>query len=118
MSQEYPIWLVAKHISAVSPCFQRVGASNLWRADRVCMLCRLAIDPSRMKGAWHHILDISEWARQIGSSQRRVIKAACLRSRGSASGLLPQRTSRVMPLMSTYNARLVCRDFGLRRWPI
>jgi hypothetical protein len=26
---------------------------------------------------------------------------------------LPQRTSSVIPLMSTYNARLVCRDFGL-----
>jgi hypothetical protein len=29
MIQEYPIWLVDRHISSVSPCRHRLGASSL-----------------------------------------------------------------------------------------
>ncbi len=140
MIQEYPIWLVDRHMSAVSPCCHRVGASSL-RPQQLegrrsgVSLTRCFRSGRRFARRPCHRCDPSTPLRQCvcsaaaclttstaggawcGKGHARWTGRYDLRRRGAASGLLPQRTNSAMPRISTYSARLVCRVLGLREQP-
>lgn len=90
-------WLVARHMSATSPCSHRVGASSL-RCGRDGADCELSREAPKAARSCQQPAMLTVLSPPSSLHVQILVVPPTLS--GCASGRLPQRTSSVMPRMA------------------
>jgi hypothetical protein len=104
MIQEYPIWLVDRHISMVSPCCNRVGASSLQTSSRDMQCLRVGEQPCTC----HNAADLVVCCKPYSTTYVIVRMLAC---RPKAQG------EHLFTCAATVAHRICCRSVSAVQCP-